>query len=73
MNFFEQLVIPPTAAQNTLLNIVQVVSFLLFYPFAGMILGGLILSVYFNYKGTKTGRARNRERKKKREEKKKNF
>jgi len=53
MNFFEQLVIPPTAENMPLLNLVQIVSFIVFYPFLGMLTGGTFLSLYFNYLGNK--------------------
>lgn len=53
MNFFEQLVTPPTAENMPLLNIVQIVSFAVFYPFLGMLIGGSFLSLYFNYLGNK--------------------
>ncbi len=53
MNFFEQLVIPPTAENMPLLNLVQIVSFAVFYPFLGMLIGGTFLSLLFNYLGNK--------------------
>lgn len=51
MNFFEQLVVPPTAENMSLLNLVQIVSFVVFYPFLGMLIGGSFLSLIFGYLG----------------------
>jgi len=55
MNFFDQLVIPPSSEQSLLLNLIQIISFTIFYPFTGMILGGTLLSLYFRSKAKKTG------------------
>lgn len=54
MNVFEQIAIPPTAEHNLLLNIIQIIAFMIYYPFIGMITGGLILSKYFNLKARLT-------------------
>ncbi len=50
MNIFEQFVLPPTSEHNSLLIIIQIISFMIYYPFIGMLTGGLILSKYFNWK-----------------------
>jgi cytochrome c551/c552 len=53
MNFLDNFVIPSGAEHTALLNILQILSMLIFLPFTGMILGGAALSVYFNNKGIK--------------------
>jgi cytochrome c len=53
MNFLDNFVIPSGAEHTALLNILQILSMLIFLPFTGMILGGTVLSVYFNNKGIK--------------------
>lgn len=53
MNFLDNLVIPPTAEHAALLNIMQILTLLMFLPFSGMILGGTLLSLYYNKKGIK--------------------
>jgi len=55
MNFIDNLVIPPTAEHAALLNIVQILTLLIFLPYSGMILGGTLLSLYYNKKGIKEG------------------
>jgi cytochrome c len=53
MNFLDNFVIPSGAEHAALLNILQILTLLIFLPFTGMVLGGTILSVYFNGKGKK--------------------
>lgn len=54
MNFFDQLVIPPSTEQSLLLNLIQIISFAIFYPFTGIMLGGTLLSLFFRGKAKKT-------------------
>jgi|WetSurMetagenome_2_1015567.scaffolds.fasta_scaffold06422_2 cytochrome c len=53
MNFLDNFVIPSGAEHTALLNILQVLTMLIFLPFTGMVLGGTVLSVYFNGRGIK--------------------
>jgi cytochrome c len=53
MNILDNLVIPSGAEHAALLNILQILTLLIFLPFTGMMLGGTALSVYFNNKGIK--------------------
>lgn len=53
MNFLDNFVIPSGAEHAALLNILQVITLLIFLPFTGMVLGGTLLSVFFNGKGIK--------------------
>jgi len=53
MIFLDNFVIPSGTEHAALLNILQVLTLLIFLPFTGMVLGGSILSVYFNGKGIK--------------------
>lgn len=53
MNILDNLVIPPGAEHAALLNVLQILTLLIFLPFSGMILGGTVLSLYFNKKGIK--------------------
>lgn len=53
MNFLDNFVIPPGLEHTALLNVLQILTMLIFLPFTGMILGGTALSVYFNNKGIK--------------------
>jgi cytochrome c551/c552 len=55
MNIFDNLVIPPTAEHAALLNVLQIITLLIFLPFSGMILGGTLISVYYNKMGAKNG------------------
>lgn len=55
MNFFDQIVIPPSANHVLLLKYIFIVSLLLFLPYLGMMLGASLISVYFNGKGEKSG------------------
>lgn len=53
MNFLDRFVIPLGAGHIELLNILQIITLIIFLPYAGMILGGTGISVYFNGKGKK--------------------
>ena len=53
MNILDNLVIPPGAEHAALLNVLQIITLLIFLPFSGMILGGTIISLYYNRKGLK--------------------
>lgn len=53
MNFLDRFVIPSGAEHTALLSILQILTMLIFLPFTGMILGGTVLSVFFNNKGIK--------------------
>ncbi len=53
MNFLDKFVIPSGAEHIALLNILQILTMLIFLPYMGMILGGTVMSVYFNNKGKK--------------------
>lgn len=53
MNFLDRFVIPLGTGHTELLNILQIVTLIIFLPYAGMILGGTAMSVYFNGKGIK--------------------
>lgn len=53
MNFLDKFVIPSGAEHAALLNILQILTMLIFLPYTGMIFGGTALSVYFNNKGIK--------------------
>ncbi len=55
MNILEQFVIPPNQEHTGLLTVMQILSLLTFLPFAGIMLGASVFSVYFNKKGKKTG------------------
>ena len=54
MGILEQLVNPPTAEHVTLLNIIQVIAFLIFLPFICMVFGGTFLSVFYRSKYKRT-------------------
>jgi cytochrome c len=55
MEFFDQIVVPPSANHILLLKYIFIVSLLLFLPYLGMMMGASFLSVYFNGKGARTG------------------
>jgi cytochrome c len=55
MNIFEQFVIPPNPEHVGLLFVLQVISLLTFLPFAGIMLGASVFSIYFRRQATKTG------------------
>lgn len=55
MNFLDNLVIPPSAEHAALLNVLQILTLLIFLPFSGMILGGTVISLYYNRKAIKEG------------------
>jgi len=54
MNILDQFVIPPNIEHVGLLSVMQIISLLTFLPFAGLMLGASVFSVYFNKKGKKT-------------------
>ncbi len=54
MEILDQLINPPSAEHIALLNIMQVIAFLIFLPFIGLLFGGIILSVYYNKKYRRT-------------------
>ena len=51
MNFLDKIVIPPGVEHAALLNVLQILTLLIFLPFTGMILGGTAISVFYNRKG----------------------
>lgn len=53
MNFFDQIVIPPSANHILLLRYIFIVSLLIFLPYLGMMMGASFISVYFNRKEEK--------------------
>lgn len=53
MNFLDKFVIPLGAGHIELLNIIQIITLIIFLPYTGMILGGTAISIYFNGKGKK--------------------
>lgn len=53
MNFLDNFVIPSSVEHAALLNILQILTMLIFLPFTGMVLGGSLLSLIFNSKGIK--------------------
>jgi cytochrome c len=55
MNFFDRIVIPPSANHILLLKYIMTISLMLFIPYLGMIIGASSLSVYFKRKSIKTG------------------
>jgi cytochrome c len=55
MDFFDQLVIPPSANHLLLLRYILVISMLLFVPYLGMVLGASFYSVIFKRMGKKQG------------------
>lgn len=55
MDFFSQLVIPPSANHLLLLRYILVISMLLFIPYLGMVLGASFYSVIFKRMGRKQG------------------
>jgi cytochrome c551/c552 len=55
MNILDQFVIPPNIEHVGLLSVMQIISLLTFLPFAGLMLGASVFSVYFNKMGKKTG------------------
>jgi len=57
MDFLDKIVIPPSANHVLLVKYILTISFVLFIPYLGMVLGSSFLSVYFNRLGRKTGNA----------------
>jgi len=55
MNFFDELVIPPSENHVLLLQYMLIISLMLFIPYIGMMLGATFTSTYFNKKGKKEG------------------
>ena len=55
MNFFDELVIPPSENHVLLLQYMLIISMMLFIPYLGMMLGATFTSTYFNKKGKKEG------------------
>lgn len=55
MNIFDQLVIPASANHILLIKYMLIISLLLFIPYISMLLGGIIISTYFNKKGKQEG------------------
>lgn len=55
MDFFDKLVIPPSQNHILLLKYILMISFLLFIPYIGMVLGSTFLSNYFNKRAKETG------------------
>ena len=53
MNFLDNIVIPPGTEHAALLNVLQILTLLIFLPFTGMILGGAAISAFYNTKGKK--------------------
>ena len=55
MEFLDKIVIPPSANHVLLVKYILTISFVLFIPYLGMVLGSSFLSVYFNRLGRSTG------------------
>ncbi|RPI15292.1 MAG: hypothetical protein EHM58_14470 [Ignavibacteriae bacterium] len=55
MNFFDQIVIPPSANHLLLLHYILIISLLLFVPYLGLLLGASFYSVFFKRIGEKSG------------------
>lgn len=55
MDFFDKLVIPPSQNHVLLIKYMLTISFLLFIPYIGMVIGSTFLATYFNSKAKKTG------------------
>jgi len=55
MNILNPIVIPPSPEHAALLNLIQIITLLVFLPFTGMLLGGSMLSVFFSLKAIRTG------------------
>ena len=55
MEFLDKIVIPPSANHVLLVKYILTISFVLFIPYIGMVLGSSFLSVYFNRLGRSTG------------------
>lgn len=55
MNFFDELIIPPTENHVLVLKYMLLLSLMLFVPYLGMVMGGSYLSVRYGKKSVKTG------------------
>lgn len=55
MNIFDQFVIPGTSNHILLIKYMLIISLMLFIPYAGMLLGGMFISSYFDKKGKREG------------------
>lgn len=55
MNFFDKIVIPPSANHILVLKYILTLSLLLFIPYLGMTMGASFFSVYFSRKAKRTG------------------
>jgi len=53
MDFLKDLALPQSLSHITLMHFVLVLVFVLFIPYLGTLIGGSILSVYFNFKSKK--------------------
>lgn len=55
MNFFDELIIPPSENHVMLVKYMLTISLLLFIPYISMMLGATFISTYFNKKGKSEG------------------
>lgn len=55
MDFLQNIVIPPSSENILILKYIQILCYLMFLPFTGMIIGGTLISVYAAETGTKSG------------------
>src|SRR5437870_3043505 len=55
MDFFDKIVIPPSQNHILLVKYIITISYLLFIPYIGMVLGSTFLSTYFNAMARRTG------------------
>lgn len=55
MNFFDQIVIPPSANHLLLLHYILIISLILFVPYLGLVLGASFFSILYKRKGVKSG------------------
>lgn len=53
MDILDKLVIPPNIEHVALLNVLLIMTLIVFLPFIGMLTGGMILSLYYKAKGRK--------------------
>jgi cytochrome c len=51
MDFFKDIVIPPSANHVLLLKYILAIAMLIFLPYLGMLMGSSVISVYFNRRG----------------------
>jgi cytochrome c len=52
MDFLDKLVLPQSLEHITLLHFLSVIALILFIPYISMVLGGMIVSLYYKHKGT---------------------